>query len=223
MPVLAAGGVSRETSMQGDINFGIAGHGSVIDFSTSVLKLTSGVPSRSGRSAAPSTPTTAPGTLVFTYDPQNPVPTFGSATVVPHSPPGSFDQRVVEERDDVLVFTTDVLTASLTAATDGPTTDWVVRLCGVHPDGRSYNVVEGITRVEIVSGEASTVEVDLWSTSMLFKRGHRIRVQVTSSCFPRWDRNLNTVNGLRTGEMRVASQTLHVGGDARSFVTLPIV
>ncbi|MFF3380649.1 CocE/NonD family hydrolase [Streptomyces sp. NPDC002680] len=175
----------------------------------------------------------APATLTFTYDPRNPVPTVGGATVMPYPPPGSFDQRVAEKRDDVLVFTTDVLaedievtgriTASLTVATDGPTTDWVVRLCDVHPDGRSYNVVDGITRVEAVPGEASAVEVDLWSTSMLFKRGHRIRVQVTSSCFPRWDRNLNTADGLRTGEMRVASQTLHVGGDARSFVTLPIV
>ncbi|MFG2732325.1 CocE/NonD family hydrolase [Streptomyces canus] len=109
------------------------------------------------------------------------------------------------------------------AATDGPTTDWVVRLCDIHPDGRSYNVVDGITRVETVPGEASTVEVDLWSTSMLFKRGHRIRVQVTSSCFPRWDRNPNTADGLRTGEMRVASQGLQVGGDAQSFVTLPVV
>jgi predicted acyl esterase len=53
--------------------------------------------------------------------------------------------------------------------------------------------------------------------------GHRIRVQVTSSSFPRWDRNLNTADGLRTGETRVASQTLHVGRDAGSFVTLPLV
>jgi putative CocE/NonD family hydrolase len=123
----------------------------------------------------------APATLAFTYDPQNPVPTVGGATTMPYPPVGSYDQHVVEERDDVLVFTTDVLTedvevtgritASLTAATDGPTTDWVVRLCDVHPDGRSYNVVDGITRVRTTPGEASTVEVDLWSTSMLFKQG----------------------------------------------------
>jgi putative CocE/NonD family hydrolase len=264
-----------QTGMQGDINFGVAGHGSAIDFSTSVLGLTFDwlhaclttseapdddlpvkiyVMGAGEWRSEPEWPLSravdtrfqlgtdgtlaadgeaAPGTLTFTYDPQNPVPTVGGATVMPYPPSGSFDQRVVEERDDVLVFTTDVLTedvevtgritASLTAATDGPTTDWVVRLCDVHPDGRSYNVVDGITRVETVPGEASTVEVDLWSTSMLFKRGHRIRVQVMSSCFPRWDRNLNTAHGLRTGEMRVASQTLHVGGEARSFVTLPIV
>jgi uncharacterized protein len=171
--------------------------------------------------------------LIFTYDPEDPVPTVGGATVVPHPLPGSFDQAVVENRDDLLVFTSDVLsedvevtgrvTATLTAVTDGPTTDWVVRLCDVHPDGRSYNVVDGIKRVVTDPGVASTVEVDLWSTSMRFKKGHRIRVQVTSSCFPRWDRNLNTVDGLRTGEMRVATQTLHVGGTSPSFVTLPLV
>ncbi|MFE9445321.1 CocE/NonD family hydrolase [Streptomyces sp. NPDC006602] len=264
-----------QTGMQGDINFGVAGHGAAIDFSTSILGLTfdwlhaclttgeapnDDLPVKiyvmgagewrsepewplsravdtlfqlgtDGRLTADGE--AAPGTLTFTYDPQNPVPTVGGATVMPYPPSGSFDQRVVEERDDVLVFTTDVLTddvevtgritASLTAATDGPTTDWVVRLCDVHPDGRSYNVVDGITRVATVPGEASTVEVDLWSTSMLFKRGHRIRVQVTSSCFPRWDRNLNTADGVRTGEMRVASQVLQVGGDAQSFVTLPVV
>ncbi|MET7653677.1 MULTISPECIES: CocE/NonD family hydrolase [unclassified Streptomyces] len=115
------------------------------------------------------------------------------------------------------------VTATLTVETDGPTTDWVVRLCDIHPDGRSYNVADGVTRVETVPGGASVVEVDLWSTSMLFKVGHRIRVQVTSIRFPRWDRNPNTADGLRTGEMRVASQVLHAGGKAQSFVTLPVV
>jgi putative CocE/NonD family hydrolase len=108
-------------------------------------------------------------------------------------------------------------------ATDGETTDWVVRLCDVHPDGRSYNVVDGIRRVEGVADEPITVDVDLYSTSMLFKSGHRIRVQVTSSCFPRWDRNLNTPDGLTTGAMRVATQTVFVGAAHPSSVSLPIV
>ncbi|GAB3001418.1 hypothetical protein GCM10023080_079100 [Streptomyces pseudoechinosporeus] len=90
------------------------------------------------------------------------------------------------------------------------------------PD-RSFKAVDGIIHVEAVPGEAATVEVDLSSTSMLFKQGHRIRVQVTSSCFPRWDRNPNTADGLRTGEMRVAIQTVHVGGGFGSLVTLPVV
>jgi putative CocE/NonD family hydrolase len=170
----------------------------------------------------------------FSYDPQDPVPSVGGASLIVPSPSaGAIDQRQVEEREDVLVFTSDVLTenvevtgrvsATLEAQTDGPTTDWVVRLCDVHPNGRSYVVTDGITRVYGKPGETMSVEVDLWSTSMLFKKGHRIRVQVTSSCFPRWDRNLNTADGLKTGVMRVANQVIHLGGGTQSFLTLPIV
>jgi putative CocE/NonD family hydrolase len=263
------------SSMQGDVNFGLAGHGYAIEYSTTMLDLTfdwlhswltqgqapdddapvelyvmganqwrserewplrRAVDTRyffgsGGTLSDQSAPPAA--AFTFTYDPQKPVPTVGGATVMLHPPAGSLDQAVVEGRDDVLVFTTDVLTedvevtgrvtATLTAATDSPTTDWVVRLCDVHPDGRSYNVVDGISRVATEPGLASTVEVDLWSTSMLFKKGHRVRVQVTSSCFPRWDRNPNTADGLRTGEMRAATQTLHVGDTSASFVSLPVV
>lgn len=169
----------------------------------------------------------------FTYDPHDPVPSVGGASLIDPSPSaGAMDQRQVEERDDVLVFTSDVLTedlevtgrvcATLVAQTDGPTTDWVVRLCDVHPNGRSYVVTDGITRIHGKAAETMSVEVDLWSTSMVFKKGHRIRVQVTSSCFPRWDRNLNTEEGIATGVMRVARQVIHVGGGGQSYVTLPI-
>jgi uncharacterized protein len=169
-------------------------------------------------------------TVGFTYDPGNPVPTLGGSTMMIDRPAGSCDQARVEARDDVVVFTTDVLvddlevtgrvTATLTVDTDAPTTDWVVRLCDVHPDGRSFNVADGITRVS-GSGGPDRVEVDLWSTSMVFKRGHRVRVQVTSSCFPRWDRNLNTLGGFDSGEMQEARQTVYLGAD--SYVTLPVV
>jgi len=97
----------------------------------------------------------------------------------------------------------------------------VVRLCDVHENGRSFNVTDGVVRASGNPGEVQTVEVDMWSTSMLFKKGHRIRVQVTSSCFPRWDRNLNTSDGPATGEMQVARQQVHVG--RRSYVSLPVV
>jgi hypothetical protein len=150
-----------------------------------------------------------------------------------HSPAGAFDQTSVEERPDVLVFTSEPLTedlevtgrvtATLTAATDGPTTDWVVRLCDVHPDGRSHNVTDGIARVRTTPDEPTAVTVDLWSTSMVFKASHRIRVQVTSSCFPRWDRNLNTADGFESGSSRVAQQTVHLGGAGASCITLPVV
>jgi putative CocE/NonD family hydrolase len=175
----------------------------------------------------------APATMTYTYDPADPVPTVGGATLMSHSPAGAFDQSSVEERPDVLVFTSEPLTedlevtgrvtATLTAATDGPTTDWVVRLCDVHPDGRSHNVTDGIARVQSTPHEPAAVTVDLWSTSMVFKRGHRIRVQVTSICFPRWDRNLNTADGFESGSSRVARQTVHLGGAGASCITLPVV
>ena len=264
-----------QSSQQGDVNFGLAGNGYAIDYSTSILDLTFDwlhswlssdeatdddlpvkiyvmganewrsepswpldravdtrlfLAAEGGLSAQIGQPAS---TQTYRYDPRDPVPTVGGSTVMPHLAPGALDQRVVEERADVLVFTSDPLiedvevtgrvTATLTVTTDAPTTDWVVRLCDVHPDGRSYNVTDGITRVPAVPGEPATVEVDLWSTSMLFKKGHCIRVQVTSSCFPRWDRNPSTTDGLRTGELRSANQILHLGGRTASSVTLPVV
>jgi len=167
----------------------------------------------------------------FTYDPAVPVPTLGGNTLLAHAPAGSFDQSRIEARDDVLVFSTDPLPedlevtgrviATLEVSSDAPTTDWVVRLCDVHPNGASYNVCDGIRRVASAPDVKRIVEVDLWSTSMLFKKGHRIRVQVTSSCFPRWDRNLNTIDGFETGRMKIAKQTVHLGKD--SHVTLPVI
>ncbi|RNM12235.1 CocE/NonD family hydrolase [Nocardioides pocheonensis] len=169
--------------------------------------------------------------LSFVYDPARPVPTLGGCTLLDHRPAGTFDQSAIERRDDVVAFTTDPLSedvevtgrvkATIQVSTDAPTTDWVVRLCDVHPDGASYNVCDGITRVSSTPGEAQSVEVDLWSTSMLFRAGHRIRIDVTSSSYPRWDRNLNTPDGFETGEMSVAHQTVHLGTD--SYVTLPVV
>ncbi|MCQ6272763.1 CocE/NonD family hydrolase [Pseudarthrobacter sp. R1] len=264
------------TAQQGDINFGFAGNGSALDYTTSILELTfdwlhswltdgkapndelpvkiyvmganewrseAEWPLRraietpwflgAGAALKAQADSTA-SSVTFSYDPQDPVPSVGGASfIVPSPSAGAIDQGQVEDREDVLVFTSDVLndnvevtgrvSATLSAQTDGRTTDWVVRLCDVHPNGRSYVVTDGITRVNGEPGETASVAVDLWSTSMLFKKGHRIRVQVTSSCFPRWDRNLNTADGLKTGKMRVANQIIHLGGGHQSFLTLPIV
>ena len=134
----------------------------------------------------------------------NPVPTTGGALLMTDEfRPGPLDQTPVEAREDVLVFTSEPLAedlevtgrvrAVLFAATDGPSTDWVARLCDVDENGVSRNVTDGIVRVRAATpGEAAEHVVDLWSTSIVFKAAHRIRVQVTSSNFPRWDRNLNT-------------------------------
>jgi hypothetical protein len=89
----------------------------------------------------------------------------------------------------------------LHASTSGPDTDWMVKLCDVHPDGRVLNVCDGVVRASLRDGrerrllEPGSVEcysIDLWATAMVFRTGHRLAVLVTSSDFPRYDRNPNT-------------------------------
>lgn len=169
----------------------------------------------------------------FVYDPGNPVPTVGGHTVMwPGYPAGAMDQREVEARDDVLVFTSEVLDRDLEvtgrvrmilgAESSAPSTDWVARLCDVHPDGRSYNICDGIARVASDARKPRRYEIDLWSTSNVFLRGHRLRVHVTSSSFPRWDRNLNTGNQ-REAHHRLAHQRIYHSSEAPSFIELPVV
>ncbi|WP_037144085.1 CocE/NonD family hydrolase [Rhodococcoides fascians] len=171
----------------------------------------------------------------YRYDPADPAPTTGGALVMPSSfPAGQLDQAAVEARDDVLIFTsapltedleiTGRITAAIFAATDGPSTDWVVRLCDVDENDRSLNVVDGIRRVQTENGRIDENDIDLWSTSIVIRAGHRLRVQVTSSNFPRWDRNLNTGESSETAtEMRVANQAIHHSSAYPSHVVLPVI
>ncbi|WP_327730944.1 CocE/NonD family hydrolase [Streptomyces sp. NBC_00487] len=172
----------------------------------------------------------------FTYDPLDPVPTTGGALLMTDDfRPGPLDQAAVETREDVLVFTTEPLTqdtevtgrvrAVLFAATDGPSTDWVARLCDVDENGVSRNVTDGIVRVRAAApGEAAEHVVDLRSTSIVFRAGHRIRLQVTSSNFPRWDRNLNTGEPEDSATTaRVARQQIFHDPDRPSRIILPVV
>jgi len=140
-------------------------------------------------------PDAAPG--VFRSDPDNPVTTHGGPLLLTADfPAGPHDQRQVEERDDVLVYTSDPLRAPLeimgrvrlrlTAQSTAPVTDWVARLCDVDVDGVSRNITDGVLRTARADGQEHVI--DLWSTAHVFLPGHRIRVQVTGSCFPRWDR-----------------------------------
>ena len=180
-------------------------------------------------------PEAGEGTDRFTYDPADPVRTTGGAVLMTDEfRPGPLDQSSVEARPDVLVYTTDPLDddmevtgrirAYLVAATDAPTTDWVVRLCDVDPDGVSLNVVDGIIRAVEPPGEFIEHTVDLWSTCYVFRAGHRIRVQVTSSNFPRWDRNLNTGEPLDKGtQWRSARQEVAHDTSRPSRLVLPIV
>lgn len=181
--------------------------------------------------------TAAPGeaeeSSTFVYDPADPVPTLGGHLVMATAyPAGPRDQTPIEAREDVLVFTsapleeemevTGRIRVVLHASSSAPSTDWVARLCDVHPDGRSFNLCDGILRVFSGADGVGRHAIDLWSTSNVFLRGHRIRVHVTSSSFPRWDRNLNTGNQ-DSAEMQVARQTIFHDASRPSFIELPVI
>ena len=179
----------------------------------------------------------------YSYDPENPVPTVGGP-IMHVDYVGPHDRRPVERRDDVLVYTsapleqdlevTGPVTSTLYASSSARDTDFTATLVDVHPDGRAINICEGLRRARfresieeptlIEPGTVYEYTIDLWETSNVFKAGHRIRVEVSSSNFPRFDRNLNTGN--RPGmdaEMQVADQTVHHGGEYASHITLPII
>lgn len=169
----------------------------------------------------------------FLYDPMDPVPTLGGPTLLaPGFSAGPVDQTKVEARGDVLVFSSEPLEEDIEvtgrvrivihAESSEPSTDWVARLCDVHPDGRSLNLCDGILRVTTGAQECRRYEIDLWSTSNVFLRGHRLRVHVTSSSFPRWDRNLNTGKQQESRHV-VARQRIYHDAERPSFIELPIV
>ena len=126
------------------------------------------------------------------------------------------------------------LVAHLFAATNQPDTDWVVKLCDVDPSGRSINIQETIQRARfaggtdrsrpIPSGKVTEFVMNLGTCAHLFKAGHRIRVQVSSSHFPHWDRNLNTGNPVgidKLSDRRVAIQTVLHDAAHPSRIVLP--
>uniref|UniRef100_UPI001573FA84 CocE/NonD family hydrolase n=1 Tax=Nocardia barduliensis TaxID=2736643 RepID=UPI001573FA84 len=167
----------------------------------------------------------------YLYDPADPVHTHGGNLVIANEYlAGQLDQAATEARHDVLVYTSEPLTEDLEvtgrvrvrlhAATDAPSTDWVARLCDVDTDGVSRNLCDGIQRIQAVPGGPGEYEIDLWSTSNVFLAGHRIRVQITSSNFPRWDRNLNTGD---PATLRTAQQTIFHDAARPSHIILPII
>lgn len=185
----------------------------------------------------------------YVYDPMNPTPTRGGNTLYlfPYGPDGSpnaaaEDQRPVDKRS--LTFTTDPLKkdtevtgpvrAFLYAASSAVDTDWVVRVSDVAPDGLAINIVDGIQRARfrtsginpslIEPGKVYEYEVDLWATSHVFKEGHRIRVTVNSSSFPRWSRNMNVADlPEHTTKWVKATNTVYLDPEHPSHVVLPII
>jgi predicted acyl esterase len=180
--------------------------------------------------------------LTYTYDPSNPVPTVGGPQLT--IPAGPMDQKSVEQRPDVLVFTTAPLSnptevtgrvrAQVWVSADVPDTDFLARLCDVYPDGRSFNLCEGAVRARfreghsretfLEPGKVYPIEIDLWSTSVIFNSGHRIRLQVTSSSAPGDDPNPNTGAPFRANsETRKANIKLYVDSQHPSQLVLPVV
>jgi putative CocE/NonD family hydrolase len=178
----------------------------------------------------------------YTYDPRNPAPTFGG--------PGLAGSRAVqnaaENRPDVLVFSSPELTAdvevtgeinaALYAASSATDTDWWIKLIDVAPDGNAYILDQGVARARyrnsrtqpqpITPGQIEKYAVNMWATSNVFKKGHHIRVEVTSSNFPYADRNPNAFVDLSTATEKdfvAASQTIYHDSEHPSYVELPII
>jgi putative CocE/NonD family hydrolase len=183
---------------------------------------------------------------VFVYDPQNPVPSYGGNVCCTGNAVqgGSFDQQQMETRQDILVYSTPTLTedtevtgaieCTLYVSSDAKDTDFTLKLIDVYPDGRAYNLDETIQRVRyregydqevfMEEGEVYKIEFTPLSTSNLFKKGHQIRIEVSSSNFPRFERNLNT-GGPNYSETEgvVAENRVHHSAAYPSQIRLPIV
>lgn len=188
---------------------------------------------RTDRSLTIEAPATSDAPAEFFYNPADPVPTTGGNTVMaPAYPAGPREQGIVEARKDVCVFTSQAFDRELEVTgrikvvlhtqSTAVSTDWVARLCDVYPDGRSFNLCDGIIRVEKGADSLGRHEIDLWSTSNVFLPGHRLRVHITSSSFPRWDRNLNT-GDQGSAHFEVARQHLFLDGNRPSWIELPVI
>lgn len=182
----------------------------------------------------------------FVYDPSNPVPTLGGRLCCDsdHLEPGARDQRTNESRQDVLVFSTPVFTHDfvvtgpvrlvLYASSSAPDTDFTAMLTDVGPDGFARNITGGIIRARyrnsmekadfMMPGKVYQFTIDMWATSNDFLAGHRLRLDVSSSNFPRFDRNLNTRENPETGMRWVkAANTIYHDATHPSALVLPVM
>ncbi|MBV9142226.1 MAG: CocE/NonD family hydrolase [Pseudonocardiales bacterium] len=182
----------------------------------------------------------------YDYDPRNPVPSVGghSCCAAPGGSQGPYDQRAVERRGDVLVYTTAPLTAdtevtgpisvTLYASSSAPDTDWTAKLVDVHPDGTAVNLNNGIQRASfresssaptlIEPGTVYQYTITVWPTSNLFRVGHRIRLEISSSDFPQFDPNPNTGSWLgESTATQVAHQSVLHDPEHPSALVLPVI
>jgi uncharacterized protein len=182
----------------------------------------------------------------YVYDPADPAPTVGGPLCYDskHLRPGPLDQRPVEGRDDVLVYSTPVLAQNLEvtgpvrvelfASTSAVDTDFTAKLVDVSPDGFAQNLTEGIVRGRyrdsqeqaafMNPGQTYKFVIDAWSTSNVFRKGHRLRLEISSSNFPRFDRNLNTGEDGASGRKSLsATNTIYHDAEHPSVLILPVV
>jgi len=189
--------------------------------------------------------TDMPDTLI--YDPMNPVMSYGGNVCCTGNAitAGSFDQRKMEEREDILVYTSEPfkdgvevsgpMTPTIYVSSDAKDTDITVKVLDVYPDGRAYNLDESIQRLRyregytgapvwMEKGKVYKVTLQPLTTSNYFAPGHRIRIEVSSSNFPRFDRNLNTGgNNYDESTPVVARNTVHHSKQYPSSVTFTVV
>ncbi|MBI3475119.1 MAG: CocE/NonD family hydrolase [Acidobacteria bacterium] len=188
----------------------------------------------------------AEGADHYIYDPANPAPTIGGPLCCDgqHLSAGPRDQRPVEGRDDVLIYTTPAFTqdteitgpisVELFAQSSAVDTDFTAKLIDVLPDGYAQNLTEGIIRAryrssqekpELINpGQIYKFNIDLWSTSNVFLKGHKLRLEISSSNFPRFDRNLNTGEDMASGQHSMtATNTIYHDAQHPSALILPVV
>jgi len=185
-------------------------------------------------------------TDAFSYDPDNPVTSYGGNVCCTGNAitGGALDQRKMEVRNDILVYTSEPFTedteisgfieSTLYVGSDAKDTDFTIKLIDVHPDGKAYNLDETIQRarwrdgyekeVWMEKGKVYKLEMSPMSTSNLFKKGHRVRIEIAGSNFPRFDRNMNTGGNNydeKTGV--VANNLIYHTSQYPSQLRLPIV
>lgn len=180
----------------------------------------------------------------FKADPSNPTPSSPVTETRPLKATvwGPVDQRATEDRNDVLVYTSDVLTepltfagnieAKLSVSTDTPDADWVVKLIDVHPDGFAPHLARGILRgryrrsllkPELMQpGQVYEITIDLGPAAAMIAKGHRLRVDISGADFPLYDRNPNTTEGIFGNNTAIATEQVHHRPGALSRIVLPV-
>jgi putative CocE/NonD family hydrolase len=197
----------------------------------------------SGDGTLSTTPPTAEAADTFVYDPADPVPSRGGPFPL-HETPGAVDQRAIENREDVLVYTTPAfqhdtevtgpVSVDLYVSSSAVDTDFTGKLVDVWPNGYAQNLEDGILRAryrhsmekeELMNpGETYKITIDLWSTSNVFLAGHKLRLEISSSNFPRFDRNLNTGEQPESSKRMVkATNVIYHDHDHSSALIVPVM